>query len=109
MNAVADLAVDTLRNPKEVAQRIIGWHLDRQTLYFALFAVAAVISARKESADAALVKIGLAHSGSESQSADLSPDTSYAQLIEIFEDVPGGAGWTPSQFNATEISYENTG
>lgn len=42
MNAVADLAVDTLRNPKEVAQRIIGWHLDRQTLYFALFAVAAV-------------------------------------------------------------------
>ncbi|GGX62856.1 hypothetical protein GCM10007385_34980 [Tateyamaria omphalii] len=42
MNAAADLAVDTLRDPKEVAQRIIGWHLDRQTLYFALFAVAAV-------------------------------------------------------------------
>lgn len=42
MSGVADLAVETLRDPKGVAQRIIGWHLDRQTLYFALFAVAAV-------------------------------------------------------------------
>lgn len=42
MNAVAELAVETLRDPKGVAQRIIGWHLDRQTLYFALFGVAAI-------------------------------------------------------------------
>ncbi|MEX0369445.1 MAG: Yip1 family protein [Tateyamaria sp.] len=42
MTGVTELAVDTLRDPKAVAQRIIGWHLDRQTLYVALFAVAAI-------------------------------------------------------------------
>ncbi|WP_147105342.1 YIP1 family protein [Tateyamaria sp. syn59] len=42
MSAVSDLAVDTLRDPKQVAAQIIGWQLDRATLYTALFAVAAV-------------------------------------------------------------------
>ncbi|MEX0309414.1 MAG: Yip1 family protein [Tateyamaria sp.] len=42
MTGVTELAVDTLRDPKAVAHRIIGWHLDRQTLYVALFAVAAI-------------------------------------------------------------------
>ena len=36
------LAVDTLRDPKETAAQIMGWNLDRGTLYMALFAVAAV-------------------------------------------------------------------
>ncbi|APX11525.1 YIP1 family protein [Tateyamaria omphalii] len=42
MSSVSDLAVDTLRDPKQVAAQIIGWRLDRATLYTALFAVAAV-------------------------------------------------------------------
>lgn len=37
-----ELALDTLRDPKGTAERIMGWNLDRGTLYFALFAVAAV-------------------------------------------------------------------
>ena len=36
------LAVDTLRDPKETAAQIMGWNLDRGTLYMALFAGAAV-------------------------------------------------------------------
>ncbi|KIC48770.1 YIP1 family protein [Tateyamaria sp. ANG-S1] len=42
MSAVSDLAMDTLRDPKEVARQIISWQLDRGTLYMALVAVAAV-------------------------------------------------------------------
>ncbi|WP_299041978.1 YIP1 family protein [uncultured Tateyamaria sp.] len=42
MNGFADLVVDTVRDPRGTAQRIIAWNLDRQTLYFALFAVAAI-------------------------------------------------------------------
>lgn len=36
------LALETLRDPKGTAERIMGWNLDRGTLYMALFAVAAV-------------------------------------------------------------------
>ncbi|MEO0379419.1 MAG: Yip1 family protein [Pseudomonadota bacterium] len=36
------LALDTLRDPKETAAQIMGWNLDRGTLYVALFAVAAL-------------------------------------------------------------------
>ncbi|MEP5630754.1 MAG: Yip1 family protein [Tateyamaria sp.] len=42
MNIWLQLAVDTLRDPKETAQKIMGWNLDRSTLYMALFAVAAI-------------------------------------------------------------------
>ena len=42
MSAVSELAVDTLRDPKRVAAEIMGWQLDRGTLYMALFAVAAI-------------------------------------------------------------------
>ena len=42
MTGVSELAIDTLRDPKAVAERIMGWNLDRQTLYVALFAVAAI-------------------------------------------------------------------
>lgn len=42
MKPVIDLAVDTLRDPQATAQRIMGWQLDRATLYTALFAVAAI-------------------------------------------------------------------
>ena len=42
MNMWAQLALDTLRDPKGTAHRIMGWNLDRATLYTALFAVAAV-------------------------------------------------------------------
>ena len=42
MTGVAELAIDTLRDPKATAQRIIGWDLDRRTLYVALVAVAAI-------------------------------------------------------------------
>lgn len=38
----SQLALDTLRDPKGTAHRIMGWNLDRATLYMALFAVAAV-------------------------------------------------------------------
>lgn len=38
----SELALDTLRDPKGTAHRIMGWNLDRATLYMALFAVAAV-------------------------------------------------------------------
>ncbi|WP_299280768.1 Yip1 family protein [uncultured Tateyamaria sp.] len=36
------LAVDTVRDPKSAADRIMGWDLDRATLYMALCAVAAI-------------------------------------------------------------------
>lgn len=36
------LALDTLRDPKAAATQIIGWNLERPTLYMALVAVAAV-------------------------------------------------------------------
>ena len=36
------LAIDTLRDPKGTAERIMAWNLDRTTLYMALLAVAAV-------------------------------------------------------------------
>ena len=36
------LAIDTLRDPKASAERIMAWKIDRGTLYIALFAVAAV-------------------------------------------------------------------
>lgn len=42
MTALPELALDTLRDPKGTAERIMGWNLDRGTLYTALFAVAAV-------------------------------------------------------------------
>ncbi|WP_299147999.1 YIP1 family protein [uncultured Tateyamaria sp.] len=36
------LAVDTVRDPKGTADRIMGWDVDRTTLYMALCAVAAI-------------------------------------------------------------------
>ncbi|WP_299612623.1 YIP1 family protein [uncultured Tateyamaria sp.] len=42
MNAAMDLAIETLRDPRTAAQRIMAWNLDRQTLYSALFAIAAI-------------------------------------------------------------------
>jgi len=39
---LTQLAVDTLRDPRDAARRIIDLHIDRQTLYLALIAVAAV-------------------------------------------------------------------
>lgn len=42
MNVWAQLTLDTLRMPKATAERILGWDIDRSTLYIALFAVAAI-------------------------------------------------------------------
>ncbi len=42
MTTLPQLALDTLRDPKGTAQVIMGWNLDRGTLYTALIAVAAV-------------------------------------------------------------------
>ncbi|WP_299725835.1 YIP1 family protein [uncultured Tateyamaria sp.] len=42
MTSWPQLAIDTLRDPKRTAHQIMGWNLDRGTLYMALFAVAAV-------------------------------------------------------------------
>ncbi|MEM6372665.1 MAG: Yip1 family protein [Pseudomonadota bacterium] len=42
MSIGVHLAMDTLSNPKATAYRILGWNLDRGTLYTALFAVAAI-------------------------------------------------------------------
>ena len=42
MTALPQLAIDTLRDPKGTADRIMGWDLDRNTLYMGLFAVSAV-------------------------------------------------------------------
>lgn len=42
MNTIVDLALETLRDPRAAAQRIMGLNLDSQTLYLALCAVAAI-------------------------------------------------------------------
>lgn len=42
MNFWPQLAFDTLRDPKGTCEKIMGWNLDRPTLYMALFAVAAI-------------------------------------------------------------------
>lgn len=42
MNFWPQLALDTLRDPKGTCEKIMGWNLDRPTLYMALFAVAAI-------------------------------------------------------------------
>ena len=72
-----------------------------------VLAVQAHIRARKEDATAATIKVGLLHSGTHGQGSAVALSTSYQQFTEIFEDVPGGAGWTSTQFDATEVTYEN--
>lgn len=42
MKFLTDLALDTLREPGDTARRIMGWQIDRTTLYLALVAVCAV-------------------------------------------------------------------
>lgn len=42
MTSLPQLALDTLRDPKGSAERLMTWDLDRATLYMALLAVAAV-------------------------------------------------------------------
>jgi len=73
-----------------------------------VLAVQAHIRVRKETAAAATLKVGLFHGVTHSQSAAMALSTSYEQRTAIFEDVPGGAGWTPAQLDAAQISYENT-
>jgi len=72
-----------------------------------VLAVQAHIRARKEDATASTIKVGLLHSGTHSQGDAEALGLSYQQFTEIFEDVPGGAGWTTGQFDATEVTYEN--
>ena len=72
-----------------------------------VLAVQSHIRARKEDALGSNVKVGLLHSGSHGQGSAIALSTSYQQYTEIFEDVPGGAGWTPAQLDATEVTYEN--
>lgn len=73
----------------------------------AVVAVQAHIRARKEAASAGTLKVGLLHSGTHSQSATMGLDLAYQQFSAIFEDVPGGAGWTPAQLDAVEVTYQN--
>jgi len=73
-----------------------------------VIAVQSHVRVRKEAAAAATIKVGLLYSGTHSQGAATALSTSYEQRTEIFEDVPGGSGWTTAQFDATQISYENT-
>ncbi|MEL6449812.1 MAG: Yip1 family protein [Pseudomonadota bacterium] len=42
MTSWPQLAIDTVRDPRTSAERIIAWQLDTRTIYMALFAVAAV-------------------------------------------------------------------
>jgi len=73
-----------------------------------VLAVQAHVRARKETAAGATIKVGLLHGVTHSQSLAMALSTSYEQRTEIFEDVPGGAGWTSAQLDATQVSYENT-
>ena len=73
-----------------------------------VIAVAPIVRARKEDASAVLMKLGLKHGGSHSQGSDQAPTEAYLYYCDIFEDVPGGSGWTPAQLAAVEGSYENT-
>jgi hypothetical protein len=70
-------------------------------------AVQEMVRARKEDANDGSIKVGTRYSSNESQSASLSLDTSYKYVWEIFEDVPGGSGWTAAEVEAAESSYEN--
>jgi hypothetical protein len=71
-------------------------------------AVMAIARARKEDANNASLKLGVKYGGSESLSAAKSLATSYAYITEIFDDVPGGSGWTAAQLAAAESLYENS-
>lgn len=69
--------------------------------------VMALACVKKEDANAAAVKLGLLHSGTEEQSGDLSVTTDYKWVHYVQEDVPGGSGWTEGQVEAAEVSIEN--
>jgi len=70
-------------------------------------AVQEMVRARKEDANDGSIKVGTRYSSNESQSSSLSLDTTYKYVWEIFEDVPGGSGWTAAEVEAAESSYEN--
>jgi len=72
-----------------------------------VLAVQAHVRARKEAAGVTTMKLGLLHSGTHSQGAAVSLNETYEQRTAIFEDVPGGSGWTTAQFDATEVTYEH--
>lgn len=71
-------------------------------------AVQSIVRARKEPDGANQFKVGCYHSGNHSQGSDRTLSESYVFYSEIFEDVPGGTGWTDAQLQAAETTYENT-
>lgn len=74
----------------------------------AVIAVAPIVRARKEAGGTDKLKLGTLHSGTHGQGSDKGLSEDYEYYIDIFEDVPGGSGWTPTQLNNAETSYQNT-
>jgi hypothetical protein len=73
-----------------------------------ILAVESFARGKKESDGAETFKLGCLHSGNHGQSSDKILSASYQNFYELFEDVPGGSGWTNAQLQAAETSYENT-
>ena len=48
----------------------------------------------------------LRHSGNETTGATVTLGASYARTSELFDDVPGGSGWTLAQVDALEAGQE---
>lgn len=73
-----------------------------------VLAVVPVIRAKKSDPGDNFLKVGILHSGSHAQSDafGLAEDVWTYYMPKVFEDVPGGTGWTPSQVTAAETSYE---
>lgn len=71
-------------------------------------AVGAFCRARKTSSGTYKLKQGLKYGANHSQSADRGLSDDYANFLFILEDVPGGSGWSDTEAQGCEVSYENT-
>lgn len=69
--------------------------------------VEVLVRARKEDANNSSIKVGVKHGANETLSGEKALSTAYAYVSEIFDDVPGGSGWTAAQLAAAESLYQN--
>ncbi|UCC92568.1 MAG: hypothetical protein JSW25_07840 [Thermoplasmata archaeon] len=73
-----------------------------------IIAVAPFVRARKESASGDTFKLGLKSGSNHGQGSDIGPATTYQNFFSLFNDVPGGSGWSVSEYENCEVSYEKT-
>jgi len=71
-----------------------------------VLSVGTLVRARKTDTGAATLLLGAVHGASEDQGSAVGLSEDYLTYVEFFDDVPGGAGWTPAQVSAAELSYE---